>query len=282
MSADISSKESLIIESTDQLVDWFVGGEKKTGPLKIGTEVEKLTFNASSLRPLSYEEGIRRVLQALSSRGWEPWPDAEQPTMLRRGKASVTLEPGGQIELSGAPLETIHDTAEELDAFLVDLQAEVRAVDARVSELAMRPDFYPDQVEWMPRERHQLMRSYLQDKGRLAHYMMTLTTTIQANLDYVSEEDMAQKVRVATRLSPVVTALFANSPFGPTGLSGWRSHRAAVWFDVDADRCGFPEVYFSPDLSYASYIEWVLDVPMFFVFRDQRYHPVDGLTLERF
>ena len=282
MSADISSKDSPVIESTDQLVDWFVGGEKDAGPLKIGTEVEKLTFSAGSLSPLSYEEGIRPILQALSSRGWEPWPDAEQPTMLRRGKASVTLEPGGQIELSGAPLETIHDTAEELDAFLLDLQAEVRAVDARVSELAMRPDFYPDQVEWMPRERHQLMRSYLQDKGRLAHYMMTLTTTIQANLDYVSEEDMAQKVRVATRLSPVVTALFANSPFGPTGLSGWRSHRAAVWFDVDADRCGFPEVYFSPDLSYASYIEWVLDVPMFFVFRDQRYHPVDGLTFRAF
>ena len=105
MSADISSKDSPIIESTDQLVDWFVGGEKKgAGPLKIGTEVEKLTFNASSLRPLSYEDGIRRVLQALSIRGWEPWPDAEQPTMLHRGKASVTLEPGGQIELSGAPL----------------------------------------------------------------------------------------------------------------------------------------------------------------------------------
>ena len=111
-------------------------------------------------------------------------------------------------------------------------------------ELAMRPDFYPDQVAWMPRERHQLMRAYLADKGRLAHYMMTLTTTIQANLDYVSEADMAQKVRVATRLSPIVTALFANSPFGPNGLCGWRSHRAAVWFDVDSARCGFPEVYF--------------------------------------
>ena len=166
--------------------------------------------------------------------------------------------------------------------FLKDLSPEVEAIDARVSEVAMRPDFYPDQVAWMPRERHQLMRSYLQDKGRLAHYMMTLTTTIQANLDYVSEEDMAKKVRVATRLSPIVTALFANSPFGPNGLSGWRSHRAAVWFDVDSARCGFPEVYFSPELSYQSYINWVLDIPMFFVFRNDRYHQVDGLTFRQF
>ena len=282
MSADISLKDSPVIESNDELIGWFVGGEKHNGPLKIGTEVEKLTFAEDSLRPLEYDEGIRRILQALALRGWEPWPDTEQPTMLRRGKASVTLEPGGQIELSGAPLETIHETAAELDAFLADLRPEVAAIGARVSELAMRPDFYPDQVEWMPRERHQLMRSYLGDKGRMAHYMMTLTTTIQANLDYTSEEDMAQKVRVATRLSPIVTALFANSPFGPEGISGWRSHRAAVWFDVDSERCGFPEIYFSPELSYATYIDWVLDVPMFFVFREERYHPVNGMTFRTF
>ena len=182
MSADISPQDSPIIESTDQLIGWFAGGEKTNGPLKIGTEVEKLTFNEDTLRPLDYDRGIRRILQALIQRGWEPWPDAQQPTMLKRGRASVTLEPGGQIELSGAPLATIHETAAELDAFLTDLRPEVAALGARVSELAMRPDFYPDQVEWMPRERHQLMRSYLGDKGRMAHYMMTLTTTIQANL----------------------------------------------------------------------------------------------------
>lgn len=282
MSADISPQDSPIIESTDQLIGWFAGGEKTNGPLKIGTEVEKLTFNEDTLRPLDYDRGIRRILQALIQRGWEPWPDAQQPTMLKRGRASVTLEPGGQIELSGAPLATIHETAAELDAFLTDLRPEVAALGARVSELAMRPDFYPDQVEWMPRERHQLMRSYLGDKGRMAHYMMTLTTTIQANLDYTSEEDMAKKVRVATRLSPIVTGLFANSPFGPEGVSGWRSHRAAVWFDVDSERCGFPDIYFSPELSYASYIDWVLDIPMFFVFRHERYHPVDGMTFRTF
>lgn len=282
MSADISLEDSPIIESTDQLVDWFAGGEKRDGPLLIGTEVEKLTFFSESLRPLDYENGIRPILQALTKRGWEASPDGEQPTMLRRGKASVTLEPGGQIELSGAPLETIEETALELDSFLADLRPELAAVGARLSELAMRPDRFPDQVEWMPRERHQLMRTYLQDKGRFAHYMMTLTTTIQANLDYTSEEDMAKKVRVATRLSPLVTALFANSPFGPEGLSGWRSHRAAVWFDVDSARCGFPDVYFSPELSYSSYIDWVLDVPMFFVFRAERYHPVNELTFRSF
>ena len=282
MSADISPQNSPIVESISQLVSWFQAGEKTSGPLRIGTEVEKLTYDAKSLRPLTYEEGVRPILQGLTQHGWEASPSFEQPTMLRRGRASVTLEPGGQIELSGAPLATLHETAEELDAFLKDLSPEVEAIDARVSEVAMRPDFYPDQVAWMPRERHQLMRSYLQDKGRLAHYMMTLTTTIQANLDYVSEEDMAKKVRVATRLSPIVTALFANSPFGPNGLSGWRSHRAAVWFDVDSARCGFPEVYFSPELSYQSYINWVLDIPMFFVFRNDRYHQVDGLTFRQF
>ena len=226
MSADISPQNSPVVESISQLVSWFQAGEKTSGPLRIGTEVEKLTYDAKSLRPLTYEEGVRPILQGLTRHGWEASPSFEQPTMLRRGRASVTLEPGGQIELSGAPLATLHETAEELDAFLKDLSPEVEGINARVSEVAMRPDFYPDQVAWMPRERHQLMRSYLQDKGRLAHYMMTLTTTIQANLDYVSEEDMAKKVRVATRLSPIVTALFANSPFGPNGLSvGARTER---------------------------------------------------------
>jgi len=282
MSADFSPQNSPVVESLDALVSWFSEGEKRDSPLRIGTEVEKLTFLKDSLRPLPYTTGIKPLLQALVKHGWEPLPNAEQPTMLKRGSASITLEPGGQIELSGAPLMSLDETAEEVDTFLEHLREELSPLEARISEVALRPDFYPSDVEWMPRARHQIMRDYLSETGRLAHYMMTLTTTIQANLDYISEEDMAQKVRVASRLSPLVTSLFANSPFGPKGLSGYRSHRAAVWFDVDPARCGFPDVYFQEDFGYRSYINWVLDIPMFFVLRNDTYSRVDGLTFRQF
>jgi glutamate--cysteine ligase len=279
MSSDVE-RASPPITSVDELVDLLRSGEK-SGDLRVGAEHEKLPFVEATLAPADYEHGIKPLLLALTRYGWEPKPDLEQPISLSRGGASITLEPGGQFELSGAPQPTMHDVASELYEHLVELFAVSAPLGLRCSSLALRPRESTATAPWMPKPRYEVMRDYLPKKGRRGLDMMLLTATVQANFDFTSEADMATKMRTAMAVSPVVAAISANSPYSLGSWSGYRSRRYAVWREVDPDRCGLLPFVFEPDFGYRDYVEWALDVPMIFVRRGGAYVEGDGVRTFR-
>lgn len=279
MSSDVE-RASPPIASIDDLVDLLRLGEKR-GDLRVGAEHEKLPFVEATLRPADYEHGIRPLLLGLTKYGWEPEPDAERPIALSRGGARITLEPGGQFELSGAPQPTMHDIASELYEHLVELFAVSAPLGLRCSSLALRPRESARTAPWMPKPRYEVMREYLPNKGRRGLDMMLLTATVQANFDFTSEADMAAKMRTAMAVSPVVAAMSANSPYALGEWSGYRSQRYAVWREVDPDRCGLLPFVFEPGFGYRDYVEWALDVPMIFVRRGGVYVAGDGVRTFR-
>ncbi len=282
MSRDTYISDSPLIESRQALVAFFAGGEKPPSRYRVGTETEKLAYRMESLSPVAYEEGIQQLLQGMISLGWTPEPDAERPLALVREGASITLEPGGQVELSGAPLASIHDTAEELRGHLAELEQLCPALDMGFSTLGCRPFHDTHQVPWMPRDRYRIMREYLQTRGRSGHHMMLLSTAIQANYDYSSEADMVAKMRCGTSISPVIAAMFANSPYVAKSWSGWRTRRYAMWLDLDPDRCGLIPCVYDDDFGYERYLDWVLNIPLFFVKRGERFIPCRGFTFNDF
>jgi glutamate--cysteine ligase len=263
MSSDVE-RPSPIVSSADELVALIKSGEKRE--LRVGTEHEKLPYFVKDLSPVSYDAGIRPVLLGLAEKfGWQPEPDAQKPIALKRGKASVTLEPGGQLELSGAPLLTVHETHDELMRHLDEVHAVSEPLGIRYAALGFRPVDLTSAMPWMPKERYRIMRNYLPTRGGAALEMMLLSATVQANFDYVSEADMADKLRTAMGISPIVAALFACSPYEGGQFRGRRTRRYAMWRDVDPDRCGLLEFVFTREFGYRDYVEWALDVPMFFV-----------------
>lgn len=282
MSRDTHITDSPLIQSREELVAYFAKGEKSANRFRIGTETEKIAYHLNDLRPVSYDGGIKNLLRGLTQFGWNPEPTLEAPLALTRDDANITLEPGGQVELSGAPYFSVHETAAELRNHLQELEAICPKMGIGFSTLGCRPFCGIDDVPWMPRDRYRIMRNYLQTKGNSGHHMMLLSAAIQANYDYSSEADMAAKMRCGMSLSPIIAALFANSPYADNRWSGWRTRRYAMWLDLDPDRCGLIPAVYDADFGYEKYLDWVIHIPMFFVKRETEFIPVENFTFSDF
>ena len=270
------------IQSKNDLINYFVQGNKPETQWRIGTEHEKLLFDQQSCARVSYEKGIEEILTQLQSFGWQPILEHTKLIGLQRGNASISLEPGGQFELSGAPLTTIHEIRDELDSHLFELKCVAHTLGIRIVGLGVDPISNRNHIPWMPKERYRLMRQYMPTKGVHGLDMMTATCTVQVNLDFSSEEDMALKFKVAMALQPLATALFANSSVKEGKDSGYASYRAAIWQDTDPDRCGLSPFVFEPSFNFEKYVDYALSVPMYFVKRDDIYISALGLSFYDF
>ena len=266
------------IERHEQLAEYLASGCKPEAAWRIGTEHEKFGYCRDTLKPLPYDgpRSIRAMLEGMRDRfGWAPVEEAGRIIGLVKDGANVSLEPGGQLELSGAPLETIHQTCDEVNAHLREVQAVADGIGARFIGLGAAPVWTHDQMPLMPKGRYKLMDGYMQKVGTHGTQMMRRTCTVQVNLDFGSEADMVKKFRVALALQPVATALFANSPFFEGRPNGHKSWRSRIWRDLDAARTGMLPFAFEPGFGFEAYADYALDVPMYFVYRDGRY--VDAL-----
>ena len=273
------------VESFDQLVEWIAAGSKPPGDWRIGTEHEKFPFYKSLLEPVPYEgdRGIRALLEGMQAHlGWEPgFDDGKLIALKGPDGASISLEPGGQFELSGAPLETIHETCAESNAHLAAAREVAETLDIGFLGLGSAPLRSLADTPRMPRSRYDIMRGRIAKAGRYGLDMMHRSTTIQVNLDFASEADMRQKMQVGLKLQPIASALFANSPFSEAKPNGFLSFRSEMWRDVDSQRSGVLPIAYADDFGFADYAEWALDVPMFFVVRDGSYHETE-MTFRRF
>jgi glutamate--cysteine ligase len=276
------------IGSVQQLADYIAEGCKPKAMWRIGTEHEKFGFRRATGLPPAYEpDGIRAVLEGIVEPGrWEPINEAGVPIALKgRGvakSASVSLEPAGQLELSGGLAQTLHETKAEFDAHFVDIHRVADPLGLGFAPLGFHPTMRRDQMPTMPKARYGIMRRYMPLKGAFGLDMMTRTCTVQVNLDYASEQDMIRKLRVSLAFQPVATALFANSPFIEGKPSGFLSSRARVWTDTDNERSGMPAIMFEDGFGFERYVEWLLDVPMYFVLRDGVYHDVAGQSFRTY
>ena len=268
-----------------QLVEYLEQGNKPKGAWRIGTEHEKFAFRTEDLRPLPYDEGqasIRNLLRGMTRFGWSPVEEDGKLIALTRDACNITLEPGGQVELSGAPLETIHQTCDEVNQHLDETKAVAWELGVGMLGMGYNPKWPRDQIPWMPKGRYKIMREYMPKKGKLGLDMMLNTCTVQVNLDFGSEADMVQKFRVGLALQPVATALFANSPFTNGKPNGFLSFRSQIWTDTDPDRSGMVPFVFEPGFGFERYVDYLLDVPMYFVYRDGRYVDVSGRSFRDF
>ncbi|MET3793904.1 glutamate--cysteine ligase [Aquamicrobium terrae] len=275
------------VEGLDELVGYLAAGCKPREKWRIGTEHEKFPFYVDGHAPVPYggERGIRSLLEGMQDRlGWDPILDAGRIIGLVEptGQGAISLEPGGQFELSGAPVETIHQTCREGNAHLAQLREIAEPLGIRFLGLGGSPKWTLAETPKMPKSRYEIMTRYMPKVGSHGLDMMYRTCTIQVNLDFDSETDMRRKMQVSLKLQPLATALFANSPFTdgkPNGLQSWRGE---IWRDTDNQRAGMPEFCFAPDFGFADYVEWALDVPMYFVIRDGRYHDMTHMTFRQF
>src|SRR5215831_1540178 len=266
------------IETRDELVAWFAEGCKPKSQYRVGTEHEKFAFTIEGHRPVPYEgrHSIRALLEGMQHLlGWEPiLEDGNIIGMFDvTGGGAISLEPGGQFELSGAPVETVHQTCGELSAHL----AQLREI-ARPLGLGLTPDWPRADMPMMPKGRYKIMTAYMPKVGKLGLDMMYRTCTVQTNLDFASEADMVKKLRVSLALQPVATAMFANSPFTEGKPNGFLSFRSEIWRDTDPDRSGMLPFAFEPGMGFERYVDYALDVPMYFVKRGDRYIDVAGLS----
>ncbi|HWB81293.1 MAG TPA: glutamate-cysteine ligase family protein [Nannocystaceae bacterium] len=264
----------------DMLVDFFAEAERPDRSThKVGTELEKfgvrVPTGAGDLLPIDYGD-VAHVLAGLCDRfGWQPGPDrgpGGEIIELRRDGASITLEPGGQFELSGKPLTTVHETCAEFTQHYRELHAVSEPLSLSWFTAGFHPWAKREQLNWMPKGRYKVMREFLPTRGGRGLDMMLRTCTVQANFDYTSEANCGERLRIANAIAPVVCAMFANSPFVEGRDTGLRTARSTVWTDVDNARCGTPAFVWEP-FSYEKYVDWALAIPMFFVKRDGTYHP---------
>ena len=267
----------------EDLVRWMEAGAKPADQWRVGAEHEKFVFRLGSHEPVPYEpNGIRALLDGLTRFGWTPVYEGENVIALERGMANVSLEPGGQFELSGAPLETIHDICAETGSHLQEVKVVADELGLGFLGLGFTPVWRRDQIPVMPKGRYKIMRQYMPKVGGLGLDMMFRTCTVQANLDFGSEADMVAKFRTSLALQPVATALFANSPFIEGKPSGFVSARANVWTDTDPDRTGMLGFVFEDGFNFETYAQYALDVPMYFVKRDGKYIDVAGRSFRDF
>jgi glutamate--cysteine ligase len=267
-----------------QLVEYLASGSKPAQAWRIGTEHEKFVFRRSDLRRVPYEgrDGIRAVLEGLTRFGWTPVLEDGKPIALSQGQCSISLEPGGQFELSGAPLETVHQTCAEVGTHLKQVREVAGELGLGMLGLGFDPKWRRADVPWMPKGRYAIMRDYMPKRGTMGHDMMLRTCTVQVNLDFASEADMVTKFRVGLALQPVATALFAASPFVEGKPSGYLSYRSHVWTDVDPDRSGILPFVFEKGFGFENYVDYLLDMPMYFVYRGGRYIDASGQSFRDF
>jgi glutamate--cysteine ligase len=267
----------------EDLVRWMADGAKPASEWRVGAEHEKFVFRLKDHAPVPYEpQGIKALLDGLTRFGWAPVYEGENVIALERAGASVSLEPGGQFELSGAPLETVHDICEETGNHLNEVKAVADELGLGFLGLGFTPVWTRADVPVMPKGRYKIMRQYMPKVGGLGLDMMFRTCTVQANLDFASEADMVAKFRTSLALQPIATALFANSPFIEGKPSGLVSSRANVWTDTDADRTGMLDFVFEDGFGFETYARYALNVPMYFVKRDGRYIDVAGRSFVDF
>lgn len=266
------------LEDVEQLVEYFRGGVKTAEDRGIGTEHEKFLFRGPECARVQFDGpgGIEEILGRMAEQfGYEPQLDQGRLVALVRGGEAVTLEPGGQFELSGRVTRTIFETRDEFDRHIAELR-EVCGPDYAAVSFGLTPFDSLEDVEWVPKSRYGVMSRYLATRGDLAHWMMKATCTIQANLDYTSEEDAVDIINTAVLVAPLVNALFANSSVREGQPTGMQSFRAHVWTRTDPDRTGVPEFMFRNDWGFREWAEWVVNVPMFFVRRENRYVDLAG------
>jgi glutamate--cysteine ligase len=286
MARDVS--DSTPIASRDELVAWLASGCKPASEFRLGTEHEKILFYRNDLAPVPYEGrpernqgGVRALLEGLAeSQGWNRIEDAGALIGLfdQVGGGAISLEPGGQFELSGAPLDNIHQTAQELDDHL-EITNEIAARhDIGCLGLGMSPKWTLAETPVMPKSRYKIMTAYMPKVGARGLDMMYRTGTVQANLDFSSEADMVRKLRVSIALQPLATALFANSPFTEGRPNGRLSERSEIWRDTDNERAGMLPFVFEDGMGFERFVDYALNVPMYFVKRGETYHDVAGMN----
>jgi glutamate--cysteine ligase len=273
-----------IISGKAQLVASLEAGCKPASQWRIGTEHEKFAFHHGDNTPLTYDEpgGIRDVLTGMQKFGWAAVYEGDNVIALKRGGASVTLEPGGQIELSGAPLLTVHETCDEVNTHLHEVKSIGEELGFGLLGIGFQPKWPRRDVPWMPKGRYAIMRRRMAEMGSLGHDMMLRTATVQVNLDFASEADMVRKFRVGLALQPIATALFANSPFTEGKPNGFLSYRSHIWTDTDPERCGILPFVFDEAMSFEAYVDYLLDVPMYFVYRNGKYIDAAGQSFRDF
>ncbi len=273
-----------IIGSRDDLAAHLASGVKPRSEWRVGTEHEKFVYDLKNHRPLPYEGecGIRRLLESMQRFGWKPIYEGEYIIGLTQDKASLSLEPGGQFELSGAPLKSVHQTCAEVNTHMDQVREVCAEMGAGCLGLGYAPTWTLADVPVMPKGRYQIMRNYMPKVGGYGLEMMFRTCTVQSNLDFGSEADMVKKLRVALALQPVATALFANSPFREGKPNGFVSYRSQIWTDVDNARAGMLPFVFESGFGFERYVDYALDVPMYFVYRDGRYLDVAGKSFRDF
>ena len=272
------------ITSKADLVESLSSGSKPKSEWRIGTEHEKFGFDLKTLSPLPYEgrPGVKAMLDGLKRFGWEPINEGPNIIGLKQNGAAISLEPGGQLELSGAPLRSLHETCSESNLHLEQVKEVASEIGAGYIGLGYHPTARLEDVPVMPKGRYDIMRRYMPRVGGLGHEMMFRTCTIQVNLDFSSEADMIKKFRVGLALQPIATAMFAASPFREGRPNGFLSYRAHVWTDVDNARSGMLPWVFEDGMSFERYVDYALDVPMYFIYRDGKYHDVAGKSFRDF
>lgn len=281
---EVSDREDPVIESLDQLAAPMAAGEKPREAWRIGTEHEKFVYDTADHHAPSYDEqgGIRDLLGALTQFGWEPIVEGGNVIALKGSDGNVSLEPAGQLELSGAPLENLHQTCAETGRHLAQVKTIGDHIGKAYLGLGMWPDKTRAELPIMPKGRYDIMLRHMPRVGTMGLDMMLRTCTIQVNLDYSSEADMVKKFRTSLALQPLATALFANSPFTEGKPNGYLSYRSHIWSDTDPARTGMLPFVFEDGFGYERYVDYMLDVPMYFVFRDGKYIDAAGLSFRDF
>lgn len=289
MSTRQDGAKSPRVRSEADLVAWIAAGEKPKADWRIGTEHEKFVFHTDTLTPVPYEgeRGIRALMEQLMARyDWEAIKEGDNIIALKRPDAApggtISLEPGGQFELSGAPLQSLHETCAETQEHLFEVLSVGEDLGIGFLGVGFSPKWTLDETPRMPKARYEVMTRYMPEVGKRGLDMMYRTTTIQVNLDFASEADMVRKLRVSLALQPIATAIFASSPFTEGQPNGFKSLRSEVWRETDKRRTGMLPFVFEDGMGYARYVDYALDVPMYFVYREGRYIDVAGASFRDF
>ena len=274
-----------VIEKEHELEAYFHDAGKPRERWRVGTEYEKVGIYRDTGQAIPYfgKRSVDFILRELIERfGWEPEEQDGNIIALTRDKAQITLEPGGQIELSGEPCESIHCTYAEFDQHIRELLEVTEPLGIIFLGLGMQPVSRLEQIEWVPKQRYRIMAPYMLKVGKLGQRMMKQTATVQANIDYSDEKDAMAKFRTGMGLAPVLIAMFANSPICDGELNGYRSFREHIWTDTDRNRSGLLKFAFAPEVSFAHYVEYALDVPMYFIVRNKNYIDMTAVTFRQF
>lgn len=281
----MTATENIIeIKHKAQLVEYFEQGSKPCEKWGIGTEHEKFLYRKNNYKRLVYgpDSGINTIFIQMQLNGWQPLKEAGKTIGLQKNGASITLEPGGQFELSGGNFRTVHETFRETRKHFEELNTICNEYGFFSLPMGVDPLTRLEDVPWMPKKRYRFMRKHMPTKGELGLEMMTNTASIQVNLDYSGETDMIKKMRVAQALQPVATAIFANSPFSGGQPNGFLSYRAHIWDHTDPDRCGFLPFIFDEGFGFERWVDYLLEVPMYFIYRDGNYLPSNKITFREF